>query len=230
MPSGSRATESAPSSPDAHVRKRGRPPFIPCAGQACGASILTPPGSLPPHRQVHLCNRWTRTTALAAAAKCLAAFQPTYRHRSAARCQRSSCERWKPPTLMQRSAVPPRPVQTLNQIGSFINVHLPTPVCKLNLNLSGTNVVFPTCDMSATCGMRDSCCRTAEMRQRRRMVAAAAITGSRRDDHPKTAALATKKPPMKERLFLDCCARQRWQTNASATVHSRWWAVQGSNL
>ena len=152
MPSGSRATESAPSSPDAHVRKRGRPPFIPCAGQACGASILTPPGSLPPHRQVHPCNRWTRTTALAAAGKCLAAFQPTYRHRSAARYQRSSCERWKPPTLMQRSAVPPRPVQTLNQIGSFINVHLPTPVCKLNLNLPGTNVVFPTCDMSATCG------------------------------------------------------------------------------
>lgn len=47
-----------------------------------------------------------------AMAKCLAAFHPTCRHRSAACCQRSFCERRKPPTLMQRSALPPRPLES----------------------------------------------------------------------------------------------------------------------
>lgn len=112
IPGGLSATGPTPSSPDTHVRKRGRSPFVPCAGQACAAPTLAPPGSLPPHRRIHPRNQWAHMPTLAAATKCLAAFHSTRRHRSAACCRHSHGEKRKPPTLMRRSAVPPRSAES----------------------------------------------------------------------------------------------------------------------
>ena len=101
---------STPPSPDVCVRKRDCPPFIPCAGQACRASILALPDSLitPPSGS----SPQPTNTRNLITAKRLAAFRPICRHRSAACCQRSFSERRKPPTLMQRSAVPNAPLES----------------------------------------------------------------------------------------------------------------------
>lgn len=99
---------STPSSPDVCIRKRDCPPFIPCAGQACRASVLalleslttSPPGS-PPQPDKH--------AQLLMAVKCLAASIRPAVTEVLPVASAVSVKDGSPPTLMQRSAVPPTP-------------------------------------------------------------------------------------------------------------------------
>lgn len=96
-----------PPSPDARVRKRDRPPFIPCAGQALRGTHLAPPESLQPPAKPIPAADGCALTAFIAAMRCLATFRPTCRHRSADRSQHNCDERRRAPSMMQRSAFSP---------------------------------------------------------------------------------------------------------------------------
>lgn len=97
---------STPWSPDGCVRERDRPPSFHVldrhAGHPhlpCPDSLTTPPSGSSPRPDEH--------TQLPGG-EVSAAFHPTCRHRNTACCQRSLCERWKPPDSNATKRFAPR--------------------------------------------------------------------------------------------------------------------------